>query len=252
MKKYPLHFLLMIIASLSGVITAAPVDQWFNTANRFYENKQYDSAVIYYEKILETGIHNSDVFYNLGNTYFRLHKLGMALLYFEKARKQDPTDQDIFANIKFSQLNIIDRVPEPRRSFFETILWRLHTFFSLNAQLWILFGCLMFLSLSYVLGMFVSHNIRLWLIYTASIAIILSTFLGISIGIKIYDAEKKQFAIVLEKTVDAKNQPDGNKVLFTVHEGTKFQIKKTVGDWSFVSLPNGVSGWVKNEALGKI
>ncbi len=74
----------------------------------------------------------------------------------------------------------------------------------------------------------------------------------ISIGKKIYDAEKKKFVIVLEKTVDAKNQPDGSKVLFSAHEGTKFQIRKTKDSWSFVSLPNGVSGWVENSSLGHI
>lgn len=252
MRKQVLHFLLAFVILSAGILSAAPVDHWFSKANGLYEEKQYDSAVVYYNKILEAGTQNSDVFYNLGNAYFRLHKLGQAILNYEKARKLSPTDQDILANIRFAQLNIIDRVPEPQRSFFETILWHLHTLFTHNTQIWILLACILFLCLSFALGLFASHNIRLWLIYTAGLCIILSVMLGISIGIKIYDSEKKHYGIVLEKTVDAKNQPAGTKVLFTVHEGTKFQIKKSVDNWIFVTLPNGVSGWVEDDALGRI
>jgi hypothetical protein len=41
-------------------------------------------------------------------------------------------------------------------------------------------------------------------------------------------------------------------VLFTAHEGVKFTIRKILGNWSLVSLPNDVSGCIENEALGKI
>ena len=252
MKKKLLHVIPVLLSLIVFMDFAAPVDLWFEKANTFYEQKLYDSAVVYYEKVLETGLLNSDVYYNLGNAYFRSKNLGLALLHFEKARKLSPTDPDILSNIRFAQLNIADRVPESERSFFETILWRVHILFSLNTQLWILFVCLMILCLSIAFGLFASHDVRLWLIYLASICTIFSTSLFISIGIKIYSAEKKEFAIVLDKTVDAKNQPEGNKVLFTVHEGIKFQIRKTVDEWSFVSLSNGVSGWVESSSLGKI
>ena len=252
MNRHLLHFLVVGSTLLAQTTGAAPVDHWFAKANGFYESKEYDSAITYYEEILESGTKNRDVYYNLGNAYFRRGKLGLALLNYELARKISPADQDILANIRFAQRTIIDRVPEPQRSFFETILWRLHTLFTLHAQLWLLFGFLLFLSLSFSLGLFASYNVRLWLIYVGSLVGILSVVLGISIGIKIYDAERKQFAIVLEKTVDAKNQPEGEKILFTVHEGTKFQIKKSVDNWSFVTLPNGVSGWVESSALGRM
>lgn len=252
MKKKLLQIIPILITLIVSNNFAAPVDLWFEKANTYYENKAYDSAVVYYEKILESGFRGSDVYYNLGNAYFRINKLGLAILHYEKARKLAPTDTDIITNIRFAQLNIVNRVPESQRSFLDTILWRLHTMFSLNKQIWVLFVCLMILSLSIAFGLFTSHNVRLWLIYLASICIIFSTALGISIGIKIYNAEKKEFAIVLDKTVDAKNQPEGNKVLFTVHEGIKFQLRKTVDEWSFVSLPNGVSGWVESTYLGKI
>ena len=118
--------------------------------------------------------------------------------------------------------------------------------------MWILLVLLFYISLSFTIGLFTSHNIRLWLIYTASLCVIISGMFCFSIGKKIYDAEKMKLAVVIEKSVDAKNQPDGSKILFTVHEGTKIQIRKTKGNWCFVSLPNGVSGWVESSSLGHI
>ncbi|MBD3347056.1 MAG: tetratricopeptide repeat protein [Chitinivibrionales bacterium] len=231
---------------------AAPVERWVQKANSFYEQKNYDSAAVYYEKIIESGISNSDVYYNLGNAYFRLRQLGEAILYYEKAHKLSPGDPDITTNIKFATANIIDRAPEPERGFLETVLWRLHTALSLNVQLWLIFWILLLLSILFALGLFVSHNIRLWIIYLSSLLIIIALITGISTGYKIYQAEKVTYAIVLDRSVDALNQPKGSKVLFTAHEGIKFHIRKELGDWALVSLPNGVSGWVEKDGLGKI
>ena len=231
---------------------SAPVNTWFEQANTFYEKEKYDSAVTYYQKIIDAGIKNSDVYYNLGNAYYRLRKLGLAILHYEKARTLAPTDREVIANLRFARLNIVDRVPEPERTFAENLLWNLHSMLPLHIQMWILFVLLLCVSIAFAIGLFASRNIRLWLIYLSSLCILISIIFSFSIGKKIYDAEKKKFAIVLEKTVDAKNQPEGSKVLFTAHEGTKFQIRKTRENWSFVSLPNGVSGWVENSSLGHI
>jgi len=69
---------------------------------------------------------------------------------------------------------------------------------------------------------------------------------------KIFQSEKVGYAILLEPSADAKNEPDGAKIIFSAHEGTKFLIRKSLEGWSLVSLPNGLSGWVENKALGKI
>lgn len=246
---YCIALLIFVIVSFSF---SAPVDEWFKQGNKFYEEKVFDSTIEYYKKIIDAGVESSDLYYNLGNAYFRQNNLGHAILYYEKARKINPTDPDILANIKFTRLNIVDRTPEPRRSVFGTILWHLHAMLSLNIQMWVLFFFILFLSLSFTLALFASHNARLWLAYTSALCICISCLLGTSIGIKIYQAEKMIYAIVLEKSVDAKNQPNGTKVRFTVHAGTKFRIRKTVDSWSLVSLPNGVGGWVENNSIGQI
>ncbi len=237
---------------ICGNVYSAPVDLWFEKANQAYANEQYDSAAFYYEKIVESGISNSAVFYNLGNTCFRQKKTGLARYFFEKAAKLDHQDSDIVSNIRYIKANIIDKTPEQQRGFLENLLWHLHIFFPLKTQLWILFSLLITVSVLLSLSLYFSGNGRLWLIYLSVLLSLMTVITGISTGIKIYELEKISYAILLAPSSEARNEPDGSKVLFTVHEGTKFQIRKVNGSWALISLPNGVSGWIELKKLGKI
>ncbi len=232
--------------------SCAPVSFWFEKANSFYEHQAFDSAAFYYEQILSSGLTNSTVYFNLGNSYFRLKKVGAAILAYERARKLSPDDPDILANIRFANSAIADRVPEPERSFFEAAVTRLHTLAPLDVQLWLLFFLLLALSILFVVGLYASPNARLWLVYVSGLVLMLAVVTGISAGVKIYRSERVSYAVVLEPTLEAKNEPNGSKIIFTAHEGTKFRVLKSVNGWSLVSLPAGLGGWVQSSALGRI
>lgn len=248
--KQALLFITVLLLWNSAEST--PVEHWFETGNRAYAEGTFDSAASYYEKIISSGTESAPVLYNYGNALYRLKRLGPARLAYEQAARFKPDDPDIRANIRFLQSNIIDRVPEPERGFIESALWRLHIVFPLTTQLWVALALLTLISLLIAMSLYVPRNIRLWLIYLSALSTLLFTLLGSSIGIKIYQAEKSVYAIVLSPTTEAKNEPNGTTILFTAHEGIKIRIRKSVDAWSLVSLPNGVSGWIANKDLGKI
>jgi tetratricopeptide (TPR) repeat protein len=252
MKPHPVICIMLFLAMAFVAADAAPVSFWFEKANKLYEQQSYDSAAYYYEQILLSGATNSAVYYNLGNSYFRLKKVGFALLNFEKALKLSPNDPDILANIRFANSAIIDRLPVPEQTFFDAILFRLHNLLSLNSQLWVFFFLLLSLCVLFSVGLYVSSNMRLWIIYLSSLVLLAAFAVGFSAGVKIYRSESAGYAVVLAPLLDAKNQPNGNKVIFTVHEGTKFRIRKTISEWSLVSLPTGLSGWVLTASIGRI
>jgi tetratricopeptide (TPR) repeat protein len=232
--------------------SAAPVNLWFEQANKFYTAQEYDSAVAYYDKIVSAGTTSPVVYFNLGNAYYRLKKLGMCRLSYEKAARLDPADADVAANIKFLESNIVDRVEEPQKGFLEAVFDRLHYLMPLRMQLWVCLLLLLAIALLSSAALYASGNRRLWLIYVSVLLALILAASGTSMAVKIADAETSAWAILLDPSADARNEPDGAKILFTAHEGTKFQIRKTVEGWSLVSLPNGASGWVENRALGKI
>lgn len=231
---------------------ASQAEHLFNKGNKFYENKDFDSSVIYYEKAIDQGIQNSNLYYNLANAYYRTNQSGKAILNYERAYKLNPSDIDIEANLKYAQMNITDRVPEPEKTLLTTFLSYLHTLISLKHQLIFIVTLLFIISFCFSLALYIKGNRRLWLIYTAILSSFVLSTIAISAGLKIYSLENKEFAIVLEERVEAKNAPNGSKTLFSVHEGTKFQIIKKEKSWFYVSLVNGVSGWVQSDVLEKI
>ena len=247
-KSATLFFLLVLNTFVSG----APVEHWFEQGNAAYSNGQFDSAASYYQRIIESGTNNAAVLYNYGNSLFRLKKTGEARLAYEKAACLSPGDADIQANIKFIRSTIVDRVPEPERSFLDTILWKLHIFLPLKNQIWAALFLWSLLALFIGMFFFAAGNLRLWLIYLSVLTVLFLTVTGTSIGIKINESENISYAIVLDSSTDAKNEPNGSTTLFTAHEGIKIRIRKKNAGWALVSLPNGVSGWVELKSLGII
>ncbi len=244
-----LYSILFVVVSLAF---SAPVSFWYEKGNEFYEQKLYDSATVYYEKAIKSGIQNSTLYYNGGNAYFRSGNIGKAMLYYEKAKLTASKDPDIIANIKYAKLQLVDKIPEPKAGFLEVVFGFFHDMFSLETQLWVVFLFLALIALIVIMIKLIDESKRLLLIYIGSVCFLLLVFNGASIGKKIYDIETNQYAIVLDKTVDALNEPEGNKTLFTVHEGVKFQVLKFDRGWCFVSLANGVCGWVEQSVLGFI
>jgi tetratricopeptide (TPR) repeat protein len=244
--------LLLCLLLLGSHAPASPVQEWFRQGNDFYDRQNYDSASACYEKIIASGVLNPDLFYNLGNTYYRKGKIGMAILFYEKAHALAPSDEDIRANLRFANANIVDRIDIPEPGFMGFIFNGFHGLFPLGTQLWIILSLLLVLSLSVAGILFCGGIARLWLIYLSGIVLLCTVPLAISAGVKIFRAETSPHAIVLEKVVDAKNGPDGHKILFTIHEGTKFRVLKELQGWSLISLANGVSGWIPNSVLGII
>jgi tetratricopeptide (TPR) repeat protein len=238
----------------SAAPSAHSANAWFQTANGFYAENSYDSALAYYSKILDAGVKNSALYYNMGNCYYRLAMPGLARLYYEKAAVLEPNDADIKANINFITSIIVDRSADndAESDFLASILYGIHTLLPLNVQLMAVCALLFALSIICSAMLLKRGLTRLWLAYGAVLCAIIASVIGISAGYKIYAIESKQYAIILAESIDAKNQPSGTQTLFTAHEGTKLQIRKTVGEWSLVNLSNGASGWVNTGALGKI
>lgn len=243
---------ILLLTVMTTVSFASQTEHLFEKGNKFYESKNYDSAVTYYEESLNQGIENSAIYYNLGNSYFRLKKSGKAILNYERARRLNPSDKDIESNLKFARLNITDRIPEPEINFFESVIKSLHQLMNLKNQLIVGVFLLFIISIFFSAIFFVKGNKRLWFTYGAILSSILLLTLGLSAGIKVYKLENHNYAIIMYERVDVKNEPSGSKTLFTLHEGTKIQIMSQDRNWYYVSLSNGVSGWLEESAVEKI
>ena len=87
--------------------------------------------------------------------------------------------------------------------------------------------------------------------FSVAIVALFFTLISILCAYTRYEVEtSKSEAIVFSQTVTIKSSPDssGND-LFILHEGTKVNIKSTLGEWVEIITSDGNSGWMPASAI---
>ena len=246
MKKNITAILTLIFVISTGFAQTPEKYELFAEANKLYEEKEYDSASVLYLRILQDYGKNSAVLYNIANCAYRNGDVGAAILFLERAKLLSPDDQDIAANFDFLRKQTIDKFEKAEESFTEQAFNGFQNLMTLETQIItiLIFSFLIVLILGFTLF---SAKRRTLKIYAIMILFLLSLVQGISANIK-YDRQKNDIrCVVMTETVNAVNEPKGNTVIFAAHEGTVLNVVKTSDNWYFVSLPNGVSGWVQKQ-----
>lgn len=236
----------LVVSSFAGT------DSLFAEANRLYDEQLYDSAATLYSDAIRTGGESSVIYFNLGNCSYRLGRIGEAILYNEKALRLAPEDEEIIANLKYLQTQIVDEMPVVESNPIADAVKAVHTMFTLEQELWIAIA-LSFLLLAFVAQvLFKDGAHRIWGIYAAGAVLLVLLLVGGSAFVKVRTIETVNHGVVLTESVEARSEPGGGQLIFTAHEGTKMQILSVHGNWLFVSLPNGASGYVREKSLGRI
>lgn len=246
--------LLLVLALLGSapVLASTPADL-FATGNDAYEKGRYEEAAGAYEKILGYGVVDPRVLYNLGNAYFKMGRLGPAILQYERALRLEPGDRDVRANLDFARGRIRDRVPEPEAPYPVEVMERAIDAVSTDRATAIFL--LFYLAAGGLVGAIALARDPLRqraLVYAALAAGACAAAAGGGLGYKIRE-ETAQEAIVMQDRVDVRSGPAAdNTVLFTVHEGTRVEVRNRLEGWCQVSLPNALSGWVPSASVEEV
>ncbi len=246
---------------LSGLAAAKPASEQalgratraYQQANGAYEKNDYAKAADLYRQAIDEGVADSRLYFNYANSLFRQNRPGMAILYYEKARKLSPDDEDIAYNLRFANAQIVDKNPVTETNALTKILWYLHASYSINEGLWICVGLFSGIFLAAMAALFTGPGLRALLYTVMGISALGVVILGPSLFYKINQQESLQYGIVLKPAVEMFSGPGENfQVLTKVHEGTKFEIVETRGEWVSVKLLNGKGGFVRLSDLGKV
>jgi tetratricopeptide (TPR) repeat protein len=232
------------LAPGSGVLASTP-RELFQNGNDLYEQGRFQEAADAYEKIVRYGVADPRVLYNLANADFKLGRLGAAILYYERALRLDPSDQDVRDNLEFARGLIRDRVPEAEIPYPVQAAREVLDAFPIDLL------SVIFLGVYFVAGGLVGvlpltsgATRRRGLGYAAAAAGLCAILAGGALFYKIQD-RMAAHAIVMADRVDVLSGPSAdNTVLFTVHEGTRLEVRNRRDGWFQVSLPNAMSGWV--------
>ena len=224
----------------------------FSQANAQYAEGNYADAITQYEQIiLEQPA--AEVYYNLGNAYFKQGELAQSILAYERALRLKPSYTDAQHNLQFAQSRIVDNIEDTNSFFLSNWIKVVRNAFSQST--WIILSITLFICM--LLGFFFfAFSQTLWIrktaFYTSIIALFISIVACLNASSLHYRDTQRAEAIITQGIVNAKSSPDrsGND-LFTIHEGTKVEIKEVIGDWCCIHVGNNI-GWMQLTHLERI
>lgn len=253
MKRIAGFLLLAVLAGAGGAAAADPPQALFDRAAADYREGKFDEAVKGYEAILDQGVHDPRVHYNLANAYFKQGRLGPAILEYERALRLDPSDDEARDNLVLARGLLRDKVSEPEMQYpvrlVKETIESLPSGILTGGFLVFWFGTwgalgLVPMTASWVRRRLLGYGaLALGLVALTFGSALLYQVRQVSTGV----------GIVMADRVDVRSGPgEENTVLFTVHEGTRMELRHSVEAWTQVSLPNGLSGWVPARTVAKV
>lgn len=224
----------------------------FEQANSAYADGNYKEAVELYDSLL-TVSESAEVYYNLGNAYFREGEIAKSILNYERALRLKPGMKDARYNLEFAQSQIVDNI-EDNSSFFVS-QWIRSLRNLLNERTWQILSLVFFFIMLIAAFVFAFARSMLWRkagFHTAWVMLLLVIgSISFTASLHSRDSSRSQ-AIVMQGIVNVKASPDRSGTdLFTLHEGTKVNIKSTVGEWAEVEVGSN-RGWIKLNNIERI
>jgi len=251
MKRQFAILLLGLTCAFNANATTVPYNTWWQKGNQYYQQKQYDSAVYYYEQIAALKPLNAEVYYNLGTSYYRLNKIGPAVLNFERALHINPNYKEASENLILTQSRISNRVVSGSDIFF--VKWWQSLTDAKKATPWAVVCFVIFLLV--IIGLLYKRLdknqswVRPQLIGLLSFAWVVFLLLSFIASQK---ASGSNDAVIMQNDAPLMNNEQKGKPQSLVPEGTKVELINEKAGWVEVRLPDGRSGWMQQATLSKI
>jgi len=221
----------------------------FMEAHKYYNEEKYDQAASLYERIIQSGIQNGEIYYNLGNSYFKRGMLGKAILSYRLAELHLPRDEDFKANLRYARQLTKDRIEE--KQFLPFIKEFCFWYSKLNLkELMIVF--LIVHGLFWILAIIRTFWEKEYQNLILLINLVLLVIIGCSLTLKMYNRTYNIEGVVLTKEITVRSgNGTNNTALFQLHDGAEFKIIKQDEGWIKIELKDGKRGWVESKWVGK-
>ncbi len=225
-------------------------EDFFSEANSLYRHNQYDAALAEYEKILDSGLENGNLYYNMGNCYFKKGELGRAILSYERAKSFIPGDSDLRSNYEYARSSLNLGPDALSGGWFTRTLYKAFAGMGINILAVILSLVYILILTAMALRMFVDRRFRFYKIIIASLLLVFALSMG-----ALY--RKRQFlnkgAVVVVKEMEAKFEPlEKATTYFTLPEGTKVMVVDSAANWLKVKRQDNKVGWVDRVGISLI
>jgi len=248
MKKIKIILLMLIITSVK---VFANTDLYIQ-AEKLYEQKKYDEAILIYESILSSKLTSPKLYYNLGNCYFKTNQIGKAIYNYELSKKNNPKDEDTQVNLKIANTKTIDKIENKENYFIGALKTSILNYFTSTILAWLsiisftVFLCMFFLF--FISKSIILKRLGFFIGILSFMVFIASMVLGYS---SLNYKDQINYAIILTHELEVHSEPNSNSdSKFSIHEGTKVSVINQTNQWVNIKLENGNEGWAETSHLG--
>jgi hypothetical protein len=230
---------------------AGTYKQQWDKATLYYIQKQYDSAVYYFELVAASKPQNTEVYYNLGNSYYRLNRIGLSILNYQRALHIDPSNKRAEDNLSVAQARISHQIPVTEDIFF--IVWWHNITSHTKATGWTVAALIAFLLIIATLWVrrFSTAGAKVPIQAPGILGFICIVFLLFGF-VAAGKAQQSPGAVIMENDTPLMNASLKGKPAALLPEGVTIKVISEQGTWVEVSLPDGRTGWVQQAQIGKI
>jgi len=249
MKKLVLILLLISFSWL--LLGESKIDEVFQNALNEYETKNYENALSDFLRVENEGLINADLFYNIGNCYFRIHQIGRSILYYKKALKIESDHVSARKNLEFALTLTKDKQEIGSEDVIRSFWVKLFDSLSINllAVIAIMIFGLIILLTCFMIIYYRNRERTVPIFITTVLIFFLLVFLLLGfLKWRAYHFQNE--GVILTPSAIGYSGPSEDFTrVFTIHEGMIFEIERDEDNWSLIKLPNGLGGWVNQEAF---
>lgn len=249
MAKLTLISLILLVVLCSSIFGQS--DE-FAMGNKFYEDKDYASAIRMYQSVLDQKQESAGLYFNLGNAYFKSGDLGLAILNYMRAQRLAPGDEDIQANLEFAtqfpQVQMEGVELNPVRAFLLSIVAPYH----MDELAWASSGLFVLLMLLLIVrfGLLLAHPA----VRTGIITIVTLLVITASLTTFKYHNEylTRRGVIIAEEAPVYTGASEHSEIELHGASGLVVEILEEDSDFISVSFANKRRGWMHRDLVAEL
>lgn len=230
-------------------LRAADIAGVFDTANKLYEQGNFQEAAAKYQELLRTGAASPAVYFNLGNAWFKAGQLGRAIAAYREAQRLSPRDPNVRFNLQFvrKQVTGSEQAPGPAWKSWLTNLTVDEWTIGASIAFWVLFILLALGELRASLR----SALRLWSLGAAAASLMFAVLLTAAVY---YDRTSDSAVVVVPNTVVRYGPLEDSKVFYQLRDGSELEVldeKKTAENQSWLMVQDAArrTGWLKRNEV---
>lgn len=217
------------------------------SGEEYYKKNKIDEAISVWQHQLEKQPQNWALYYNLGNAWMQKQEYPKAVLNYESAALLAPYEEKINQNLRVAR----GKLPEHLSFFGNENRW-LKAISSWPDYVWGLASLLCLVIALLMIHFQLRKSVLNVSGYILPIIFVLTSVILISVFF-VKGKTNGNEGIVMAYLVSIKETPEeGGVTVIQVPGGNKVEIIKKEGQWLYVALENGESGWLEDRMIARL